>query len=238
MYAIEQKMFPVGIKTMPGKDKTDQRESEVQVDKAEKEAKHSTGLYIGAVAGLLFDEIENQGLKKTGFSLGIISGYQFKNRLSFESGLLFAKKPYYSTGRYFKMDKMGSSMPSGMDILSLEGANHTLEIPVKIKYDFLHGDKSNFFSSAGITSYIMTHEKNDYLVTMNGVQQTMISSYKNKSRSFAATLDISAGYEHKIGRSNYFRIEPYIQIPLKGMGVGSMQMVSTGLRIGITKFTN
>ena len=129
-------------------------------------------------------------------------------------------------------------MPSGMDILSLEGANHTLEIPVKIKYDFLHGDKSNFFSSAGITSYIMTHEKNDYLVTMNGVQQTMISSYKNKSRSFAATLDISAGYEHKIGRSNYFRIEPYIQIPLKGMGVGSMQMVSTGLRIGITKFTN
>ena len=34
VYAIEQKMFSVGVKTMPEKDKTDQRESEVQVDKA------------------------------------------------------------------------------------------------------------------------------------------------------------------------------------------------------------
>ena len=73
---------------------------------------------------------------------------------------------------------------------------------------------------------------------MNGAQQTMISSYKNKSRSLAATLDISAGYEHKLGKSNYFRVEPYVQIPLKGMGVGSMPMISSGLRIGITKFTN
>ena len=80
-------------------------------------------------------------------------------------------------------------------------------------------------------------DKNNYLVSMNGSQQTMISSYKNKSRSLAASFDISAGYEHKIGKSNYMRIEPYIQIPLKGMGVGSMPMISSGLRIGITKFT-
>ncbi|HJS55404.1 MAG TPA: hypothetical protein VJ765_12700, partial [Chitinophagaceae bacterium] len=84
----------------------------------------------------------------------------------------------------------------------------------------------------------ITYEKNNYLVEMSGVQQTMNGAYKNKSRSLAATFDISAGYEHKIGKSNYFRIEPYIQFPLKGMGVGSMQMISTGLRIGVTKFTN
>ena len=128
-------------------------------------------------------------------------------------------------------------MPVGMEILSLEGNNYVLEIPVKLKYDFSYRTKSNFFLSAGITSYIKTHEKNDYLVLINGLQQNMISSYKNKSRSLAATFDISIGYEHKISKSNHIRIEPYLQIPLKGMGVGSMSMVSTGFRIGLTKFT-
>lgn len=194
--------------------------------------------YFGGVAGALFDEVKNQGLKKTGFSMGLVAGYRFNNYLAFETGLLFANKPYYSTGKYFSMDKMGNSMPAGMEILSLEGKNNVLEIPVKMKYDFLQQSKHHFFSAAGISSYIITHEKNNYLTAMNGVQQIMISSYKNKSRSLAATMDISAGYEHKFGKTNHFRIEPYIQIPLRGMGVGSMPMMSTGLRIGITKFIN
>ncbi len=203
-----------------------------------KDIQHQLGIYLGVVSGPLFDEVKNQGLKKTGFSAGIIAGYQLKKHLSVETGLLFAKKPYFSTGKYFSMDKISNSMPPGMQILSLEGNNFVWELPVRMKYNFLHKDKHNFFSSAGITSYIMTDEKNNYLVSMNGTQQTMISSYKNKSRSLAATLDISAGYEHKLGKSNYFRVEPYVQIPLKGMGVGSMPMISSGLRIGITKFTN
>jgi hypothetical protein len=196
------------------------------------------GLYVGAITGPLFNEVKNQGLKKTGFSLGVIAGYRLKNRVALEAGLLFAKKPYYSAGQFFNADKISGSMPQGMQILSLEGCNYAWEVPVKVKYDFFQRGNSSFFSSAGITSYIMTNEKNDYLVSVNGVQQTMISSYSNKSRSFAATLDISAGYEHKIGRGKYFRIEPYIQIPLKGMGVGAMQMTSTGLRVGVTRFRN
>ncbi len=136
------------------------------------------------------------------------------------------------------MDKIGSSMPPGMEIVSLEGNNYVWELPVKMKYDFINRNKNNFFLSAGVTSYIMTYEKNNYLVKMNGTQQTMVSSYKNKSKSLAATFDIGAGYEYKIGKSIHLRIEPYLQIPLKGMGVGSMRMLSSGLRVGLIKFTN
>ena len=227
-------------KAEPGKDSVSQTENQSTIENTplKKISGRRKGIYLGAVAGPLFDEVKNQRLKKTGFSAGIIGGYQFKKHLSVETGLLFAKKPYFSTGKYFSMAKISNSMPVGMEILSLEGNNYVLEIPMKIKFDFLHRYKSNFFLSAGITSYIMTNEKNNYLVLMNGIQQSMVSSYKNKSRSMAATFDISAGYEHKIGKSNRIRIEPYLQIPLRGMGVGSMPMMSSGFRIGITKFTN
>jgi hypothetical protein len=193
--------------------------------------------YAGIMSGPLLDEVKNQGLKKTGFSAGIIAGYQLKKNLSVETGLFFAKKPYYSAGKYFSMKKIGGSM-QGMDLLSLEGNNQVLEIPLRLKYDFLQRSKSNLFSSAGISSYVSTYEKNNYLVFINGAQQTMLSSYKNKSRSLAATLELSAGYEHNAGKRMTIRIEPYMQIPLKGMGVGSMQMKSSGLRLGIIKFFN
>lgn len=236
---IKQETIAESNKAEPGKDNTSQKENQVATENTsvKKITSRQPGIYLGAVAGPLFDEVKKQGLKKTGFSVGIIAGYQFKSHLSVETGLLYAKKPYFSTGKYFSMDKISNSMPTGMQILSLEGNNYVWEIPLRAKYDFLRRKKSNFFSTAGITSYILTHEKNNYLVSMNGAQQTMISSYKNKSRSLAATLDISAGYEHKIGKTNHFRIEPYIQIPLKGMGVGAMPMISSGLRVGITKFT-
>lgn len=226
-------------KTEAINDSTSHTENDLAIEKpnGKKVPGRNQGVYFGAVAGPLFDEVKNQGLKKTGFSAGVITGYKFKKHLSVETGLLFAKKPYFSTGKYFNMDKISNSMPVGMEILSLEGDNYVFEIPVKLKYDFLYRNKSNFFLSAGITSYIKTHEKNNYLVLMNGLQQSMISSYKNKSRSLAATFDISVGYEHKISKSNHIRIEPYLQIPLKGMGVGSMSMISTGFRIGMTKST-
>ena len=227
-------------KVEPVKDSIGQIENQpvIKNSNLKKISGRQTGIYLGAVAGPLFDEVKNQGLKKTGFSVGNVAGYQFKNLLALETGLLFAKKPYFTTGKYFNMDKIGNSMPAGMQILSLEGNNYVLEIPVKLKYDFLRRSKSNLFISAGITSYINTNEKNNYLVFLNGSQQSMTNSYKNKSRSLAATFDISAGYEHKIGKSNRIRIEPYLQIPLKGMGVGSMPMMTSGFRIGITKFTN
>lgn len=236
---IEQDAILPGNKPEPGKDSVHKQNDQIatQTNNVEKKPASPGAMYLGVVAGPLFDEVKNQGLKKAGFSAGIIAGFQFRNHLSVETGLFYAKKPYYSTGKYFSMDKISSNMPAGMEMLSLEGNNDILEIPLKIKYDLLGREKSNLFISAGITSYINTHEKNNYLVLINGTQQTMISSYKNKSRSVAATLDFSAGYEHKIGKLNRIRFEPYLQIPLKGMGVGSMPMMSSGLRIGISKFT-
>ena len=47
----------------------------------------------------------------------------------------------------------------------------------------------------------------------------MKGSYKTVSKYFAATVDVSAGYEKNIGKFTSMRIEPYVQIPLKGVGM-------------------
>ena len=193
-------------------------------------------LYIGFVAAPEFNQIKSQGIKKPGFDIGIIAGYKLNSKVSLETGLLLNKKNYFTDGKYFNMDKIGASMPAGMEVMSLKGSSSLLQMPVKLKYDVLHKKNVAIFSSAGISSYIITDEENDYLTSLNGSEQQMKGSYKKVAKYFAATVGVSAGYENNIGKFTSIRIEPYMQIPLKGVGMGSMHVTSIGLHIGIIKF--
>ena len=199
-------------------------------------AQKQKGLYAGIIIGAGFSEVKNQGLTKPGLELGLRAGYQFNKTLAVETGFLFARKYYYSDGKYFNMNKVSPAMPAGMQVLSLNGSSAVFEIPVKLKYNILLKNNANFFSTAGLTSYIMTKEKNNYLALINGSKQNITSTYKQANRYFAAAIDLSVGYEFNIQKNKNLRIEPYLQIPLKGIGVGIMPVTSTGLHIGYSLF--
>lgn len=191
------------------------------------------GLYWGFTAGPQLNEVKSQGMNKTGFDIGLLAGYRFSKSISFESGFHFATKYYYSEGKHFKMAP-DPSMPPNMTLMSLKGNSKIIEIPVKFKYDLINNGKNNLFSSAGITSYLLTKETNNYHAMVNGSPMDMDKSYKDVTNYTAATFYFSAGYEHSILKRNKIRIEPYLQIPLKGIGVGKMPVTSAGLHLGIT----
>ena len=196
--------------------------------------KRQRGIYFGFVAGPSFNQVKNQGLNKNGYDIGLIAGYQLNRKLSVESGLLFEKKYYFSDGKYFDMSKAGSGMPAGMQVLSLEGSCAIFEIPVKLKYDLAGNNHMRFFATTGISTYIVKNEYNKYRALISGTQQDITGNYNNTSKYFAAAVHLSAGYQRKIGKSVNLRIEPYLQIPLRGLGVGSLPILSTGIHMGIT----
>jgi Outer membrane protein beta-barrel domain len=185
-------------------------------------------LYAGIVGGPEGNQVNGQVLTTCGFDAGLILGYEFNDRLSLETGLLFNEKHYYCDGQDFNMD-----MP-GMKLESLEGKSTLLEIPVKLKYNIVRKRKWNVFSTAGISSYILANEKNNYALVVNGTRQNMISNYENVSRYLAAAIDLSLGYELKASQRLRLRLQPYLQIPLKGIGVGSIPVQSMGLHVGVT----
>lgn len=196
------------------------------------------GVYFGLSIGAALNTVKNQELNHPGYVVGVVAGYQWNDKMAIESGLLLAKKYYFSEGKYFNMEKISSTMPAGMQIISLKGSSIVFELPVKIKYDFLKKHRTSFFSSVGLTSYVLTKEKNNYLVIVNGTQSNQQSAYNSKSSYIAAAVDISAGYEHKIGRYSHVRLEPYLQIPLTGIGVGRMPVMSSGVHFRITRATH
>jgi len=134
--------------------------------------------------------------------------------------------------------KVRSSMPTGMEVLNLDGSSNAFELPVGIKYNVFHKSNAIVFSTAGISSSIMLSENNTYRTSTNGVRQNLTSSYKNPSGYFAVSFDFGVGYESRIRKIGNIRIGPYMQIPLKGTGVGALPVISSGLHIAFTRFAH
>lgn len=196
--------------------------------------KRPKGLYIGLTGGPDFSEVKSQGLTKAGYNAGILLGYRLSNRFSIESGVLWNKKKYYSEGKYFSVSKIGSSMPAGMEIMEVEGQSSSFEFPLKVKYDLLLRSRSNWFVPAGVSTNVYIKEKNNYLTKLNGVMEHQTGLYDDLPCSWFSAVNISAGYEHVIGRSAGIRVEPYIKLPLREVGMGSMPVLSTGINVTIS----
>ena len=50
-----------------------------------------------------------------------------------------------------------------------------------------------------------------------------------------AVVNMSLGYSYKLGSLGTVRMEPYVKIPLKDLGVNNMPVMSTGINIGFTR---
>ena len=196
--------------------------------------KKRTLFYLGVTAGPQFNQVNNQGLSRVGWSLGLLAGFQINKKLSLETGVNFTQKQYHTRGEYFNMQELSGSMPPGMKIVSLVGKSYVTEIPLMIKYDVLTSGNSRIFVSGGISSYILTKETNQYKVLLNGSSQKMTGNYSKTSSYYAASANFSMGYENQISNGIRMRIAPYVQIPMTGFGVGALHILSTGVNLGIT----
>lgn len=189
-------------------------------------------LYYGMLAGAGFTTVKSQSFSRPGFDLGLITGYQFTPRSSVEISLLYSHKYYYTDGQYFKMDKM-NDMPPDMEVMSVKSKTSIFEIPVKFKFNILQ-NKSIIYAAAGVSSYVLVNEKNDYVTSTNGTMGNMQGNYPTTSGYFAGAINIAAGYEHVIGKNGIIRFEPYITIPTKGIGIGSLPITTSGMHVLLT----
>lgn len=192
------------------------------------------GWYMSLLAGPQWSQVKSQGLSRPGFSAGVQAGYRFGKKLSLEAGVRISEKKYFSSGSHFKMDKPAAGMPAGMEVISLTGSSTVVELPVTLKYDAVQLKNSRLFVTAGVSSYMLTSERNDYLAQINGARQQLEASYHNRTRYAAATINLGAGYEWTVHKKITARIEPYVQLPVQGIGVGRMPVSSAGIHLGLS----
>jgi hypothetical protein len=192
-------------------------------------------LYAGVVGGFDVSTVKFQSVKNTGYTAGILLGYQLSKKLSIESGFLVDKKFYYTDGKDFSTQKL--ALYPNTTILNVTGNCFMFEVPINIKYNWTSTAKSNWFSTVGLSSYFMKKEDYDYSLETPPAWMpwSQPESYSNTSVNWFGVINLSGGYMHTLGKAGSLRVEPYLKIPVQGLGIGSLSVWSTGIYVSFIK---
>ncbi|TDH26572.1 hypothetical protein EXU57_10810 [Segetibacter sp. 3557_3] len=189
--------------------------------------------YAGVLVGTDISFIEFQKVKDPGISIGLVAGYAINKRLAVEASAFLEKKSYFSTGEYF--DKQRTSIPANYKIENVWGKCNMIDISLNGRYNAIVRPQANWFVTAGVSSYIM--KKEDYYYTYRYNWQIMQRrlTYRNSTNNFLAMANLGIGYSGKFQGDWQFRVEPYVKLPLTGIGIGNMRLMSAGVNAGFVK---
>jgi hypothetical protein len=190
------------------------------------------GFVFGLIAGPDVSKVNGTGTDERGFNTGILGGYRFNGRLSLISGVNYTHKYYTAKGADYKPAK-----GTWLDTVSLSkvvGECFMFEVPVNVRYDLLASKKNYAFASAGLSSYFMQQEDYDFHYTTNsGYYNSRYKSYKVSEQYWFSVLNLSVGYERMLTKRLSLQVEPYLKLPLNGIGFGNMDLSSYGVFFGV-----
>ncbi len=198
----------------------------VKKETKRKQDKKVKGLELGVMAGPDLTTASFGGVYKTGYNFGLQAGYRLSNRWSVNTGIIYTKKFYKADSQDFHY-----KMPWNYKLKNVEGNCSMWEIPVNVRYDFSYNNKRRWFASTGLSTYLMDKEYYDIYYTYNGNPNYPPYPYASDSNSnyFFSIWNLSAGMERSLGKHFSIQAEPYLKIPLKGLGAGTMRMTSYGI---------
>ena len=108
------------------------------------------------------------------------------------------------------------------------------EIPLNLRYDVSVQGNTTFFVNGGVSSYLML--KQNYLYychSYNGFGSAgwYKQDFNSPQNFWLSTVNLSAGFEASLSNSFSLQVEPYIKIPMKGVGAGNVQLNSYGINL-------
>ncbi len=182
---------------------------------------------IGFVTGPDVSGVKLDNIGKLTFIIGGQVAYRIAHKFTLRSGFLVEKK-IYSVGANEYHPQLYN--PAN-DYLQTVGANCTIyEVPLTLSYNFSKAKKHEWFVSAGLSSYFMKKESYEYFYKIpSGNTYTNYYSVSNKNKHYFSVIDLSAGYSHTINRNISFAVEPYLKMPVTGIGVGKIKLNSAGV---------
>lgn len=220
------------------KTKVEKEEEKQQKNKKDKKSDKNNnkikGFYIGIAGGPDLSSVKLQAIKNVGFNGGLLVGYQWNKRFSVESNVVLNKKYYYSEGQYFSTEKI--YLPPNTKIGKVAGDCKMIEWAVNVRYNLKSKGATTWSAMAGLSSYFMKTEDYNYeYVYSNGQTADRYRTYSNASNHWLSVINLGLTYNHSLGRTGSLRIEPYLKLPVKGLGIGSLPIMSTGLNVGFIK---
>ena len=165
-----------------------------------------------------------RGVEDPGYTVGLHAEYHLSSKLSLSGGVSYSKKIYFA-------DEDIGSYPGSNPNWTLDRVNancDVIDIPVNLSY-YLDGyDASGFVFSGGLSTYFMLTE--DYDIIYNDPWPEGSQFFRNDNQHFLGILNLSVGYRKRLSPILSLQAEPFIKIPIQGIGAGDLDLYTSGLR--------
>ena len=190
------------------------------------------GLVVGVLGAPDMSNVKFTNTDKVGYNVGIQVDYRFSRRWSANAGIIYTKKNYTSQGDDFNPPK--GSWIDNIKLDLVEGSCTMFDIPLNVRYDLTQGNRHRYFLSTGLSTYLMKEEEYHYYYQYtNGSPGYRSRTYASDEHHWLSILNISAGFEKKVSRRLSLQGEPYLKIPLSGIGYGNLKINSYGIYFSI-----
>ncbi len=194
---------------------------------------HKKGSFF--LAASVAPDLSIVGLKEPGkvrTSYGFGLGYT-KGRITVRSGLYVARKVYSAYPEDYKAP--AAFYTRYPNLQEVKADCKVYEIPLLVSYNLKKSGASPWFLNAGISSYLLKRETYDYYYKWNLSDPVVhrVRTITNANQHYFSVMTFSAGYQKALSKKISLVAEPYVKLPMTGIGFGKVKLNSAGVLISV-----
>jgi hypothetical protein len=120
-------------------------------------------------------------------------------------------------------------------LTSIDAECKIFEVPLAVNYNFIQHKKNNVYGLIGASSFFMNRETYHYHYNdPMGQYRYGARTINNENRHYFSVVTLAAGYERRLNHLISLSAEPYVKLPLTGIGEGKIKLNSAGLLMSIS----
>jgi hypothetical protein len=201
-------------------------------------AKRSSSFSLNFSAGPDLSIVGSGKTGKMNLLAGIGLGYTYKDRVTIRTGFYSGSKIYSAApGDYHAPAVFYYYYPN---LEKIDANCRVYEIPLSVSYHFGRDQKQDWFVSSGVSSYLMKKETYNYFYKQSPTSPTISRerTLLGVNKHYFSMLTVSGGYERHISKAMTIAVEPYLKLPLTGVGYGKVMLKSSGVlfTVGVKPF--
>lgn len=195
------------------------------------------GLSVRFVVSPDLSMVGLNNFSRPGTNVGLLLEYRLASRWSVQAGFIKSTKVYRALPNEYNIPSTWGGMAAKLE--SVDGQCTMFDIPINVRYDIAVKPRqdgrqpSRWFVSGGATSYIIRQENYDYNYQAHTYGVPLSWSNPNPSGFGFSQLNVSAGYERALTKRLSWQVEPFMKVPLKGVGYFKVDLLSTGVFFSI-----
>ncbi len=172
-----------------------------------------------------------EGFTNPGTMVGLQAEYRIARNWSIQSGLSYSVKKYRALGEEYDT----STWPGGRsdNLLSALARCLVIDIPINFRRYFKAKNDNQWFVNTGVSTYLMLREDYEFEYATQNPNWSPTGQIRGENNHFFGIANFSVGYETPISKKFGLAFEPFMKLPLTGIGQGKVKFLSLGANVAI-----